>query len=55
MPMGNDAKVMILNGKHKYKLATIIDFNIAKYEVAVLLDDNVEVTTVRCDNVCMCS
>ena len=54
MPSLKDASVMILNGKHKYELATILDFNIAKYEVAVQLDDSKKtVVVIRCDDVCM--
>jgi len=53
VPTTKDESVMILNGKHKYQLATIIDFNIAKYEVAVQLNDSKEVVVLRCDDVCI--
>lgn len=54
-PKEMDTIVMILDGEHKLELATILQYDFAKYEVVVQLIDSKKVVILRCDEVCMYS
>ncbi|XP_065912450.1 G-patch domain and KOW motifs-containing protein-like isoform X2 [Dysidea avara] len=55
IPKEKGADVIVVTGKHKHKLASILDRNSSKSEVTVQLENSKKVLTLTYDDVCQCT